>query len=506
MSSKAQISVALAAVILSVHEAAAQATVTSTQTVSVPTARPTNAFNVPADFPSVGFETAFLDGYDNDFSDNLVASLASRMAEPPIVRVGGTSGDIITYNPDQEEAAICTDDVCNSASTFILGKSYFNAMSRFQSARFSIQAPLTDGNPNSTNIIDYIQRAYNALGADRVDAIALGNEVNWYEDDGPSYVADAQAAKDAINSVLDLGTEPIWEILDTASEDASTGGAPYTVQGVFDNGINSDNKVKYVAEHYYQWDGKTSGITEQLLNHTAMMKKINQYVDDIAYTRNTAGAEFILSETGGPLGVSEDEQTFFANTLWSINFQLYAMSIGVSRVTGVQRPEARRSLWIPESGLAVPGPRVQAPFYALPFIADFIGKDVSGDRGAFHINLYTPFVTAYAMYEGSKITRVAIVNLRKYAGEDTRNAVKLHFQGLGSATQAKVGRMHADEGINAGGFDVNGLNITWAGQDWSYQVDQGSGHGTVEMKTLAVTDGAVDVVIPDSEALMIYVS
>lgn len=92
MSSKAGISGALAALLLAAHDAAGQATVTSTRVIALPTARPSDAMNVPPDFPSVGFETAFLAGYNNSFSDNLVASLAARMAAPPVIRIGGTSG------------------------------------------------------------------------------------------------------------------------------------------------------------------------------------------------------------------------------------------------------------------------------------------------------------------------------------------------------------------------------------------------------------------------------
>ena len=88
---KTGISGALAALLLT-HDVAGQATVASTRAIALPTACPSDAFNVPADFPSVGFETAFLVGYNNTFSNNLVESLASRMAAPPVIRIGGTSG------------------------------------------------------------------------------------------------------------------------------------------------------------------------------------------------------------------------------------------------------------------------------------------------------------------------------------------------------------------------------------------------------------------------------
>lgn len=71
---------------------ATAATVTSTKEIQLPTARPSNAVNVPSNFVSLGFETAFSWQYNDDLSHNLVHSLAQRMSAPPVIRIGGTSG------------------------------------------------------------------------------------------------------------------------------------------------------------------------------------------------------------------------------------------------------------------------------------------------------------------------------------------------------------------------------------------------------------------------------
>ncbi|KAF7325385.1 F-box only protein 21 [Mycena venus] len=474
MSSTARLSVALA--VLIVADVAAQATVTSIQSISPPTARPSNAFEVPPDFLGVGFESAYLPSYNNDFSENLVDSLASRIAAPPTIRVGGTSGDLVTFNPNQKAATRCAAGDCagDSDKAFILGPSYFDTFKRFQSARFSFQAPLTN-HVNATNVIAYVQHAYDAVGPSRVDAIALGNEVNFYEHSAAEFWTRRPGA-----------------------------GNPYTVEGVFDEGINRDGLVKYVAEHYYQYKGNISGITEQLLNHTALKVKFDTYSDAIHYTLSRPNTKFIFSETGGPLEIIQNEQFYFANTLWSVNFRLYAMTRGVSRVAGTQRPETLRSLWIPESGWKPGvGPRVQAPYYALPYVADFIGKTVSGDRGVINLDLGNEVISGYAMFEGGSLARIAIVNLRRYDGKGIRNAVQVHLHNLGSVSQVKVRRLHADAGTAAGGFDVDRNNITYAGQQWSYEVDQGKGHGREAVETQPVTDGVVNIVVPDTEALII---
>lgn len=59
--------------------------------IAFPSSQPSNATAVPADFVSLGFDNAFLNDYTNDFSANLIDSVAARMSVPPILRIGGTS-------------------------------------------------------------------------------------------------------------------------------------------------------------------------------------------------------------------------------------------------------------------------------------------------------------------------------------------------------------------------------------------------------------------------------
>ncbi|KAJ4297631.1 hypothetical protein N0V90_005525 [Kalmusia sp. IMI 367209] len=509
-------SLPLALAVLAARDVAAQATVTSTQNVQLPTSKPVSAYEVPANFPSVGFEHAFLPGYDNEFSDNMIAELGARLGEKPLIRIGGTSGDIFKYNPKQTEPADClaNDDVnnCTSADHFILGPHWFDALrNRFKDAQFSIQAPLdakkdSHAAINKTNVLAFMREVYKVLDASRIDAIALGNEINFFEIDAADAVQDSlQAAGYLTASDIPIGEGKIWEILDTASE--GTQGsipAPYTPKGVFNAGINEDGRVKYLAEHYYQFNGKDGTVQDHLLNHAELVEQFAKYQPHINYTRGVEKVGYIFSETGGPLGVSKEEFALFANTLWAVNFMLYSMSHGVQRVSLVQRPVAKRSLWIPSAGLSTPGPRVQAPWYAMPFVADFLGKSVSGPRGVAHLPLDTNFITAYAMYEGDQISKVALVNLRNFAGQESRKAVKVRLQGLGGVEEVRIGRLHAPEGTAAGGMDVNKKEIKWQDQEWRFDVGMGKVSGEMMQKTLKVTGGVVEVVIPDSEAIIVY--
>ncbi|KAF2637824.1 hypothetical protein P280DRAFT_551970 [Massarina eburnea CBS 473.64] len=517
----------LALTFFAAQQIEALATVTSTLKIALPTARPQDAYEVPANFPSVGFEHAFLPGFNDDFSSNLIEDLAGRMDDKPIIRVGGTSGDIIKYNPDQTEPHVCLQDGhsitgpdifnnCSHQSTFILGPHFFDAFTqRYKSARISIQAPLdpihSDNLPNKTNVVSFIKQAYKSVGADRIDAIAIGNEVNFYEKDGLSYVKDGlEAAKYIKQEVQEVSNSsaatPIWELLNTAWE-VSHGSFPwaYSLPNILTAWRKQDSRVKYVAEHYYQFDGKTPGITAHLLNHTDLVAAFKHYQDKINWTRNVAKASYILSEAGGPLGPRDEATGHFAIALWGANFMMYAMSHGVDRISLVQRPGVIRALWTPFATAKRPGPMVQAQYYSYPFIADFLGRNVAGKRGVVEIPLNNSVFSAYGMFEGGTLTRVAVVNLREYSGEGDRKAVKASLEGLGDGVRkVVVGRLHADEGTAAGGFDVNEKNITWSGEQWSVAVNNGRAHGKIVQTEVNITNGVVDVVVPDSEAVIVY--
>ena len=104
------------------------------QTVSVPPSAPSEAVQVPGNFIGFGFETAFLNDYcAGDFSENLVNSVAKRLGEPLIIRVGGTSGDRFAYDPDQSEIALCTGGDCpiGSSASYTFGPSYFDGFKCF---------------------------------------------------------------------------------------------------------------------------------------------------------------------------------------------------------------------------------------------------------------------------------------------------------------------------------------------------------------------------------------
>jgi hypothetical protein len=302
-------------------------------------------------------------------------------------------------------------------------------MEKFKDAHFTIQAPLSAEEPyiNETNILAYVQGAIEKMGIERVNAIALGNEVQWYEPDAKTYVDHYNQMQEIIRGAIGSPSEDgkLFTALDTPDY-RDDGPVKFSVEDTFEAGLKNSKELKYVAEHYYQvGNDDPRELQKGLLNHTTISKKLDQYIPAINVA-HANGAEYILSETGGVLAYKDPTDASFAAALWAADFQLYAMSIGVSRITGVQRPTAKRSLWMPEGVDGVTA-QVQGTWYALPFVAEFLGNQDVDTRNVVNIDLDSDFLCAYAIFANGKLARVAILNMRRWgdAAGTPRSSVKV---------------------------------------------------------------------------------
>jgi hypothetical protein len=71
-----------------------------------------------------------------------------------------------------------------------------------------------------------------------------------------------------------------------------------------------------------------------------------------------------------------------------------------------------------------------------------------------------------------------------------------------------VRRLHADAGTDATGYDMGGSsqNVTWAGEQWSWKIDQGRGHfidGNLNEEKVDDKDGKAYVDVPSSGAVIV---
>ncbi|KAJ6112542.1 hypothetical protein N7512_007866 [Penicillium capsulatum] len=503
-------------------------------TTKIPDTTPDDAFEVPSDFFGFGWESGLVPHYNDQVSDisvRAVKVIGKNMDKDPVIRIGGTSGDHIYYKPDQKAAATCdSGSRCrkNSKDVFYIGPSYFDTLSLFKKSTTSsmtIQAPMGPHMPVNYSLA-YVQEAYKALGADRVAAIALGNEPNWYNDtngqhiSAQEYVDQAVKLKAELIDMLKGDNPPVFQVGEIASQAVHNDNNPFRITEVVNQGIKENGGAKYAAEHYYQltdsYHDKSKYtpemLGEKLMNHDSIKNQLKHYTKDVAFLRKN-NLSLTISEVGSALGISPPWfGAGFGAAIWAVDFHLAAMAGGVSQICNTQEPAATHSFWVPDNtgNNNTYGPAVQGVFVAAAFITDFVGK--TGSLGKVHE--IGPFddgrVTGYVSYslESSKPQRIALVNMKEYNEDsgDTREKASVTLD-VGDFKSAKVRRMTSKFGSPARGFDLGGEKevVTHAGQQYSYAknklVDPYPTKPTEESET--VDDGKLTVSLQDTEAVVI---
>lgn len=233
------------------------------------------------------------------------------------------------------------------------------------------------------------------------------------------------------------------------------------------------------------------------MNHQAIIDRFENYTRSINYTRQQ-NLSYVLSEVGNSLEGKANLtfQAVLGSALWSVDFQMYAMTLGVERVNMAMKPIGGFSLWLPHETDGYL-PAVRAPYYAQPYIADFMGK-----TGAQVLNqdLKSKRLSAYAAYDQGRLARIALVNLNLWNGTDQSERPVQTFNVQANVDQncVQVRRLTAPTGAYAND------TITWAGQQWTYE---SNGMSVTTNQTLSepvpVQNGVAQVDVAASEAVMV---
>ena len=282
----------------------------------------------------------------------------------------------------------------------------------------------------------------------------------------------------------------------------------------FNAGLNR-NRTLTAAAHCYQDESKhilhsLDDLQTDLMNHTAIASKLANYRVTLKYLNSNdtekPSIPLVLSEVNSandPTGKLSDS---FGAALWAVDFHLYAMSMGVQRVSIEQRPGVERALWDPLPHNTTL-PVVKSPYYAEMFVAGFIGND-SKDLAVQNMDLSTDLASAYAMYQEDLLQRIALVNLKQWSASSgtTRCNQTFDLDVPANVSMAFVQSLRAGGGAEVHGFDVGGSaeNITWAGEQWSYTIDNGKGHRIQDVAVnIPVQGGKVSITVADSEAAIV---
>lgn len=218
---------------------------------------------------------------------------------------------------------------------------------------------------------------------------------------------------------------------------------------------------------------------------------------------NRPATPFILGEVGTVLSDSNKNpnQKLFntlASALWTLDFLLYSMNMGVERVSMQMGTSFAMSAWRP-----VATKSVHANFYGLVAAADFIGT-----KGNLKIKpLATdghPNVAGYAGFHDGKLATVAVLNMNfweRTAGEQQRPRREIRLTGLASEVKrVKVLRLSAPGG-------ATDSSVHWAGRRWTAENDGKEYQDGQKPLTTNVSNGAPvrNVDVGPSEAVLVEI-
>ncbi|KAJ7655488.1 hypothetical protein B0H17DRAFT_1214007 [Mycena rosella] len=181
------------------------------------------------------------------------------------------------------------------------------------------------------------------------------------------------------------------------------------------------------------------------------------------------GIPFILGEVGTAIGASNCTPNpnlygSLGTGLWTADFMLRAMSMGIKRVSMQQGTNLRISAWQPvttQDELKA----VQGNWYGLVFAADFIGT--GGDFQVYPLQVHPahPNIVSYAGYNSGILTKFAVLDMTFWNGTGI-SAVNIKLANLDARiTGARVSR------LTAPGGSTQMHNISWAGKQWSAEDD-----------------------------------
>ncbi|CAN8105796.1 unnamed protein product [Discula destructiva] len=502
------------------------ATTVAQPSLSVPSSVPLNASGiVDPDFAGFAFEQASLwnyaldaDGNTNAFSLNLIAAITDRTGGKPLIRLGGTSADYAYYVENQTEPALPRAEVYNyqDVGGTTVGPSYWDLCKNFPGAKYIIQTPMAITDVDET--ILWAQTVVDAIGLDAIYAFEPGNEPDLYPATnlGPptyqaaqtneSYVGNFTKYAAAIAGVVNV-TQPFFQAFDTSAHFDGSDAWVLDVPTGFGLGIDDGNIVQAVAHHYYQTDGgSASTLAAGLMTHSSITARLDLFKPAIDWLKeNKPDIDYVISEIGNSLNPTHDYsyQAVLGSALWQVDFQLYALGIGVARFNFQQIMHSGFDLWLPQAS-GDSEPQVFASFYAQPFVADFVGNSGTSQVAQLDISdEATGNWAAYAAFEDSVPQRLAVLNLNYWNGSSSTSDRASQTLSIGvpdGVTTVTVDLLSSP--LGAGG---SADSITYAGSQWTYASLGLEVTGVRnDSQTLSVVDEKVAITVYQSSAVLVH--
>ncbi|KAJ7173631.1 hypothetical protein C8R46DRAFT_1215556 [Mycena filopes] len=486
-------------------------------------ATPDKAFVVPQGYIGFGIEMKSFPDYlgratPNKFSHFLLAQLSNATNSPIHIRVGGTSMDNTKFSAALTDKAIdVTGDSskCRLHTNITIGAPWVQSFAHFPAslARYTLGIPLA--RKDVSNGVQFAAAAVrNMPGAlAQLDALELGNEPNFYPIFGcgtpdrpksfgpPEYAVGwngyAASLKDGVPA---LKASPRKDWFQTFALSSSVDLSLWDLSKVFTR-LNQGGFVKTVSQHYYQADA-SGPLKAELLTHSTTVSKMEGHFRanvDFTAAHNVA---FVLGEVGSAIGGNGTANPQLDGTLggalWTLDFLLYGMTMGITRVSMQLGTGFRIAAWQPIDGGAGHPKAVAGNYYGLVAGAKFIGS--AGDFKIRQLPMDDhPDIVGYAGYNAEKLTKIAVLNLQLWNG-GPRAQKSISLKALGAdVKRVRVSRLTSTAGA------ASGKAINFGGKHFSAENDGTVSNLGPAPTTASVVNGAVTLTVAASQAIVVEV-
>ncbi|TVY28276.1 Beta-glucuronidase [Lachnellula hyalina] len=402
----------------------------------------------------------------------------------PPIRIGGTTQDRATYDPNTSAYVVYTVAASTDApAALTFGPAFMTLAGTFAG---SVVLGLNRGHDNITNTIAAAKIAKSSMT--NLLAIELGNE--------PEYWSGVQPiASGTWTPATDAASQDDWDIqvgqaLSTQSiiQAGNSNSAPPTWGAA--ELISTENTTAKSYVYDYAHHNYPGGTLTSLMSHSSISSNVEIFTSDIV-AATSVQKEYVLGETNSVSGGgAADVSPAFGAALWTMDYALRTSLANIKRTYFHHGTiGACYYCWWGRYDMG-------APYYGA-YAA------VAALAGGSYISALDDGSTNYAVYiiydSARKPLRALLYNSDYYAvGTGTRGSQSFVLQGL-TAASVKAKRLTA---AGAGSRVDQGSNPTFGGQTFA-NVTCAIG-GTEVFESTAVVTGAATFTVAASEALLLY--
>ncbi|THU83937.1 hypothetical protein K435DRAFT_929295 [Dendrothele bispora CBS 962.96] len=446
------------------------------QAITVPTSPPSNAGNIDKSLVAVSLEFFAFPQYTTLVSTSTcLNNVANLRGSPVAVRIGGTTQDRATYDPNLSSAVeYSVDDPADAPASLNFGPSFFSLAANMSG---EVTVGLNRQLNNQGNTRDAAVQAKNTMP--NLFAIELGNEpdCDWNQNaDEASEQSWFNALSTSVGNIFQGAVYLGW---DTSPLVSALGSAIV--------------HVKSISRHSYPQSacGGASTDLRSLMSHSSIVSYTSQFKSGATTTHN-AGLRYFLGETNSATCGGGGISPTFGAALWIVDYVLQGALNGVDRLYFHQGTigNCQYCWW----GRFTTG----APFYGVAFVSEFLGTD--GTKVAMLDN-GTGAVASYVVYNSANTpVRLLVYNSNYYDGTGTRSSTSVTFTGggipsSGAKTAKRLTAPNATSRVDMGARVTIGSGGTFDGNC--------NAIGTQVRENVAV-NGGLTVSVSASEALIVY--